>query len=1488
MATTPVRCGGPDLEGEVNKPRSLGVYKDASGSNSLTKLGNSSSSTSRRPKSGAPRQPLQRSTSSSSTSISTSSSVNYNRSHSSSQCSKSSSSNSSSTENIKVVVRCRPISAAEQRSSSASAVHISAETQQVCVLLPATGIHRQQQQQQQRSSRVYRFDGVCPVSVQQEELFNTHVKPLLDQVLEGYNCTLFAYGQTGTGKTYTIEGPHDQYAEYLKTSSGSSTSSSSTKAASTSSSRSSSAAGHPAAADATASAGGSRVQTSCNKNTPNDSPRSNTSSSNIRLSPDAGILPRAVNYIFQQLQQSSSSSSTDYMVRCSFLEIYNEELVDMLAPPSTAAAAPASASSQQQQQQPKLRIYEEQQVDSTGNGGSSSSWGATKGHGAVRVEGLTEKRVNCPQEVFSLLLGAAPRRSFACSGSNARSSRSHTIFSLSVCITESPKLAVTAGPSEGGSEETSSSENTPPQQPHATEALAVEEVVRIGKLNLVDLAGSENLEKSWGGGADSARRKEASAINQSLLTLGRCINALVEKNTYIPFRDSKLTRLLQDSLGGSTKTCLIATIGPTADTLEETLCTLDYAFRAKSVTTRPVATLRRSRDALLSQLMSENTQLRLLLQLQREREGVFLPLDTYSQQQQQHQQQQRMLQQQGLLVQQQHQQLEEQQQQMQLQQEKAKQHVMQIEALQVALQLCQRNLADEQMLVKSLEKQQQQHADAAAAAADSLKRAVADIQLLEQQQTQQRQQQQAAADACAAFAKTVEAQASAGAAEQQQLLQQVQKLLQALQDTEEQRAKAAADSAAAAVGHQQQHQLLQQHLQRHCELLVELQERQTHQRQVLLQQLQQVRQEAELTEAAAQEQKMKHAALLEHLMEAVRQQQQKSTSAAEQVVEAARRDCDEKHQRLRQSLQFLIFSVAAGGDAAAQQLQQVHQQLQADAAARQQQTEAAAAAVVAAVQQQLATFVEAQRVAAQQQQQLIKEQLACAQRQHQEQQAGHAAAGETANQSALAATAAADALTTRAIDVVQQVSAAAAATAAQHHKQLSAAKEDETAETLTRLKSLRCFAKNTLFASVESNGASCLGSKTRAANALLVRELSDVFLLQQQTSSEQEALLQHAEVLLKQHREAEATAHSAAADAGTAAARQAQQHDNFAAAAAAALEAAATGMNLCRTCCEKQAAVATEHAATLARDTRHQVSENNILQHRAPSQVRRPCAQHWIVLRLSVLPRLQLRKCLEGSQEGGDALEESSVGRKSDLANSCSESSGCGNCASCTAEQAARRWQAWRSLELPPLLTTSALRFATAIAVAVAARQARASVGAAARGVLVCVGRCREASRTRGEQADTHPLLTPDRSPSCSGSTVAAGTSQHSSKSNSRKAVGSRLVAAAAACVTAAATPLQTQGLGRQKSLVGAPVGPSPSKGGLDGNSKQQQSRQETTAIADGRVRRRSRSGDERNSADSANKKRHTPTDEGKESHPKTAVLLNAVLTHSDLHRGMI
>ena len=112
------------------------------------------------------------------------------------------------------------------------------------------------------------------------------------------------------------------------------------------------------------------------------------------------------------------------------------------------------------------------------------------------------------------------------------------------------------------------------------------DLVVNGQLNLVDLAGSECVGRS---GATAGRAREAGSINQSLLSLGRVIAALVSggDSKYVPYRDSKLTRLLQDPLGGKAKTTLIATVSPGRDASDETLSTLQYALRARSITNKP-------------------------------------------------------------------------------------------------------------------------------------------------------------------------------------------------------------------------------------------------------------------------------------------------------------------------------------------------------------------------------------------------------------------------------------------------------------------------------------------------------------------------------------------------------------------------------------------------------------------------------------------------------------------------------------------------------------------------------------------------------------------------------------------------------------------------------------------------------------------------------------------------------------------------------------
>merc|ERR1719410_2148024 len=171
---------------------------------------------------------------------------------------------------------------------------------------------------------------------------------------------------------------------------------------------------------------------------------------------------------------------------------------------------------------------------------------------------------------------------------NAVSSRSHAIFVLNV--------------------ETSSMIKIP--DPNNKSKTIEEQKIKAGKLNLVDLAGSERQSKT---GAQGVRFKEATKINLSLSALGNVISALVEgKGKHIPYRDSKLTRLLQDSLGGNTKTAMIACISPAADNYDETLSTLRYANRAKNIKNKPKIN-EDPKDALLKEYQDEIKKLRAML-----------------------------------------------------------------------------------------------------------------------------------------------------------------------------------------------------------------------------------------------------------------------------------------------------------------------------------------------------------------------------------------------------------------------------------------------------------------------------------------------------------------------------------------------------------------------------------------------------------------------------------------------------------------------------------------------------------------------------------------------------------------------------------------------------------------------------------------------------------------------------------------------------------
>lgn len=253
----------------------------------------------------------------------------------------------------------------------------------------------------------------------------------------------------------------------------------------------------------------------------------------------------------------------EFSMRISYLELYNEELSDLLSSSETA----------------QIRIYD----DSTKKG-------------SIIVHGLEEIPVHTTADVFKLLAKGQDKRKTASTLMNSQSSRSHTIFSILVHIREN--------------------------------GLDGEELLKIGKLNLVDLAGSENISKA--GNEKGIRTRETVNINQSLLTLGRVITALVERTPHIPYRESKLTRLLQESLGGRTKTSIIATVSPGHKDLEETLSTLEYAHRAKNIQNKPEINQKLTKKTVLKEYTEEIDRLKRDLMAARDKNGIYLAEETYN------------------------------------------------------------------------------------------------------------------------------------------------------------------------------------------------------------------------------------------------------------------------------------------------------------------------------------------------------------------------------------------------------------------------------------------------------------------------------------------------------------------------------------------------------------------------------------------------------------------------------------------------------------------------------------------------------------------------------------------------------------------------------------------------------------------------------------------------------------------------------------------
>ncbi|KAG7448233.1 kinesin-3 [Guyanagaster necrorhizus] len=464
-------------------------------------------------------------------------------------------SSSSATTSVQVALRIRPTTAQDstniparfQRSvlhaTSVNSVSVegtssappNAGTSPVASVASSSAASKKQ---------VFSFDQVHGPSTTQHAMFTSTAHPLITRFIEGFNCTILAYGQTSSGKTFTMTGMD---------------------------------------LDADPSDPGNGM----------------------------GIIPRAVSTIFSRARQLKDERGTawNYSIKGSFIEIYNEDLIDLLSMDDTAGG------------RREVQIRE----DKDGH----IIWG-----------GLREVNVKNSGEVMNLIRKGTSIRRTNETEMNAQSSRSHAIFSLTLTQKKytgsgapprspsplppggrSPSRLVRPG-SVYSSNPSSSRVASPtfgrPSTPsfaaamgrggglrpasalgHAADRAMIphddeagEWVTIVSKFHFVDLAGSERLKRTAAAGE---RIKEGISINSGLLALGNVISALgdpsrVKSHTasHVPYRDSKLTRLLQDSLGGNAHTLMIACVSAAEYNVGETINTLKYANRARNIKNRAV------------------------------------------------------------------------------------------------------------------------------------------------------------------------------------------------------------------------------------------------------------------------------------------------------------------------------------------------------------------------------------------------------------------------------------------------------------------------------------------------------------------------------------------------------------------------------------------------------------------------------------------------------------------------------------------------------------------------------------------------------------------------------------------------------------------------------------------------------------------------------------------------------------------------------------
>jgi hypothetical protein len=339
--------------------------------------------------------------------------------------------------------------------------------------------------------KTFTFDYSFGPATTQATIYDLCVEQLVEGCFTGLNATVFAYGQTGAGKTYTM-----------------------------------------GSCDATG----------------------------LRAA-EVGIIPRSIDQIFKTVAEIGDDA--EVTLRVSYLELYRETLIDLIREDasgvSDVAAADASAV--------PLNIRED-------------------GTGSMVVAGLTSLVVTTREEMMAILHNGSVWRTTGSTKMNARSSRSHAIFTVHVEVRRAGGARADATTDGSVDDLEVSTASAPRSEPRVTTA----------KFHLVDLAGSERAKRT---GARGVRLQESIRINEGLLALGNVISALGDtrkqkkaeesgRNIHVNYRDSKLTRLLQDSLGGNSQTLMIACISPSAPSFAETLNTIKYANRARRIRNKPI------------------------------------------------------------------------------------------------------------------------------------------------------------------------------------------------------------------------------------------------------------------------------------------------------------------------------------------------------------------------------------------------------------------------------------------------------------------------------------------------------------------------------------------------------------------------------------------------------------------------------------------------------------------------------------------------------------------------------------------------------------------------------------------------------------------------------------------------------------------------------------------------------------------------------------